>query len=95
MPLCELCQATAHRKVRVMADLGYIVTWEGSPLHEERRKAFPEACGVLYCGATATVYPTRRAAWRAVKRTRNYAATYMMPWSDLYNVIRLEATRVR
>jgi hypothetical protein len=68
--------------------VGYIVTWEGHPTWVSRRK---DARGVLFLSRPATLFPSRRAAQRAIEVSKSYAAENAMPWSDDYRILRVEA----
>jgi len=74
--------------------VGYIVTYRGMAMWEESRKsAADDAIGVLYLGREATVFPNRRAAERAIERTKTYADQYGLMWSRDYWICRLEPSR--
>jgi hypothetical protein len=67
--------------------VGYIVLWEGHPTMARRRR---DASGVLFVSRHVTLFPSRGAAQRAIKKSNAYAAENAMPWSDRYQILRTE-----
>jgi hypothetical protein len=67
--------------------IGYMVTWDRDPTHASRRK---DVEGVLFLSHVVTLFPTRRAAQQAIRKSRRYAIENALPWPDKYNVLRVE-----
>jgi hypothetical protein len=66
--------------------VGYVVTWEGYTMAASRNKQHP---GVLFISHIVTLFSTRAAAQRAIRKSTDYGVEQAMPWSDKYATLRV------